>query len=161
MFAPTRALHLPFRFDLMYQLLARPFGIHPDTAWVEIDPDRFEVRFGRWRVSTPIDNISGVGVSGPYGVITTVGPAHLSATDRGLTFATNRDLGACLTFHRSLRGIDPLGLIRHPGLTVTVAEPELLAAALHEHGVARSDRRVLHLVQQAEDDLVGEVTADR
>ena len=29
-----------------------------------------------------------------------------------------------------VRGIEPTGLLRHPGLTVTVAQPELLVASL-------------------------------
>lgn len=40
-------------------------------------------------------------------------------TDRGLTFATNGERGLVLSFARPVTGIDPLGLIRHPELTLT------------------------------------------
>ena len=53
--------------------------------------------------------------------------AHL---DRGLTFATNGDRGVCIKFHRSVRGIAPLGLLRHPALTVTVEDVDGLVARL-------------------------------
>ena len=56
------------------------------------------------------------------------GPAHLSFADRGLTFATNDVAGVCFTFREPVTGIDPLGTVRHPGLTVTVAAPQDLAA---------------------------------
>jgi hypothetical protein len=42
--------------------------------------------------------------------------------DRGITFATNGDGGLCIRFIEAVTGIDPFRLIRHPGLTVTVAD---------------------------------------
>ena len=69
-------------------------------------------------------------MTGPYSVPKTLGPAHLSFRDRGLTFATTSRQGVCVEFHRPVTGIDPLGLIHHPGLTVTVAEPEALVDEL-------------------------------
>ena len=50
------------------------------------------------------------------------GPPHLSLADRGITFATNRQRGLCIRLHRPHPAIDPLGLIRHPGVTVTVGD---------------------------------------
>jgi hypothetical protein len=35
-----------------------------------------------------------------------------------------------IRFHRRVRGIEPLGIIRHGELTVTVADPEELAQLL-------------------------------
>ena len=35
----------------------------------------------------------------------------------------NPDEGVCIRFAEPVRGMDPMGKIRHPGLTVTVAEP--------------------------------------
>ena len=47
-----------------------------------------------------------------------------------MSFATNGDLAVCVRFHEPVKGIDPLGLIRHPGATLTVADPPALGAAL-------------------------------
>jgi hypothetical protein len=73
-----------------------------------------------------------VAVTGPYALLKTAGPARLAITDRGLTFATNGDRGVRLTFATPVRGLDPLGLLRHPELTVTVADPDRLTALLKE-----------------------------
>jgi hypothetical protein len=62
-----------------------------------------------------------------------LGPPHLSFRDRGLTFATNQERGVCVRFHEPVAGIDPRGWIRHPGLTVTVEDPEALIAAIERH----------------------------
>lgn len=88
------------------------------------------MRFGPWTVRTPRENIAGVELSGPYAWVKTAGPARLSFADKGLTFATNGKAGVCLKFVQPVRGLDPLGLIRHPGLTLTVAEPDRFALAL-------------------------------
>ena len=71
-----------------------------------------------------------VAVTGPYAFLKTAGPARLAITDRGLTFATNGDRGVLISFRTSVRGLDPLGMLRHPELTVTVAEFDRLAELL-------------------------------
>ena len=69
-------------------------------------------------------------ITGPYAFWKTAGPARLAITDRGLTFATNGDRGVLVRFANRVRGIDPLGLVRHPELTVTVADVDGLAELL-------------------------------
>ena len=112
----------PFAIDPTYGRVGRLFGIHPDTAWAQIDGRFLEARLGPWRVRTTLGNIADTSVTGPYALPLTIGPPHLSFTDRGLTFATNGDRGVCLRFHLPVGGLDPFGLIRHPGLTLTVAD---------------------------------------
>jgi hypothetical protein len=121
-----------FRFTPTYRRLAAPFGVRPSTARVEVADGALDARFGPWRVHTPLDNVVGVERSGPYSVAKTAGPAHLSFADRGLTFATNPDAGLCIRFRSPVRGIDPAGMIRHPGLTVTVDDIEGLARLLEQ-----------------------------
>ena len=111
-----------FAFGAAYRLSALAFGITPSTAWVNVDESKLEARFGPWRVSTPLTNITGAEITGPYAFVKTAGPARLAVTDRGLTFATNGDRGVLLTFATPVCGLDPLGVIRHPELTVTVAD---------------------------------------
>jgi hypothetical protein len=71
--------------------------------------------------------------TGPFQVVT-IGPPHLSFASRGRTMASNSRRGLCIEFVEPVRGIDPAGLVRHPGLTVTVADCAGLAAAIAEHG---------------------------
>lgn len=119
-----------FRFDPRYQRAARPFGITPERAWVDVDEGRLDAHFGPWRLITPIDNVDSVEITGPYRFVKTAGPARLGVTDRGLTFATNGDCGVLVTFAEKVRGIEPFGVLRHPELTVTVEDVEGFAALL-------------------------------
>lgn len=121
-----------FSFAPIYRFLARAFGVTPSTACVEVGDERIDARFGPWRVATPVRNITGVAITGPYALPKTAGPARLAITDRGLTFATNGDQGVLLTFATPVRGLDPFGIVRHPELTVTVADTDRLAALLNE-----------------------------
>ncbi|HWJ62181.1 MAG TPA: Rho termination factor N-terminal domain-containing protein [Acidimicrobiales bacterium] len=145
---------IPFDFEPRYRLAGRLFGVTPSSAYVELDDERLVARFGPWRVETPRSNIRGAGVTGPYSVVKTIGAAHLSVADRGLTFATNSQAGACLTFREPVTGIDPMGLVKHPGLTVTVANPSALVADLTDAApVLRTDLDAREAEQQAVDDL--------
>ncbi|MHB8658750.1 MAG: hypothetical protein ACYC91_12490 [Solirubrobacteraceae bacterium] len=119
-----------FRFDPRYRRAARPFGITISQAWVEVGPEELIARYGRWRLHTPLSNITAVTVTGPYRFFKTAGPPRLGVTDGGLTFASNRERGVLISFARRVKALDPTGLLRHPELTVTVAEPERLAARL-------------------------------
>lgn len=119
-----------FRFDPAYQRAARPFGITPARAWVEVDDQELRARYGPWRLRTPRSNISGVAITGPYRFYRTAGPARLGVTDIGLTFASNGERGVLISFTKRVRAIDPLGLMRHPELTVTVADIQGLVDAL-------------------------------
>jgi hypothetical protein len=119
-----------FRFDWRYRLAAKPLFVDEQHAFVEIDDDTLRARFGHWVVETPLTNVAGASPTGPYSLLKTIGPAHLSLADRGLTFATNRDEGVCIRFHEPVKGIDPLGVLRHPALTVTVDDVDALVASL-------------------------------
>ena len=131
-------LRFPFRFDPAYQRLARPFGVTPERAWVDLGEKEFEARYGPWRVRTPLSNIAAAEATGPYSFLKTAGPARLAITDRGLTFASNGDRGVCITFHSPVTGIDRAGRIHHPELTVTVHDVDGLIAALSRHDPERT-----------------------
>jgi hypothetical protein len=130
-----------FRFASAYRRAARPFGITPERAWVEVDDEQLIANYGPWRLRTPRSNITRVAITGPYRFYRTAGPARLGVTDAGLTFASNGDLGVLITFRKRVAAIDPLGLIRHPELTVTVTDVEGLARALADQPVAAAGRR--------------------
>ena len=69
-------------------------------------------------------------MNGPYAFPKTAAPVRLVITNRGLAFATNGDRGVLISFSTPVRGLDPLGTLRHPELTVTVADVDRLAALL-------------------------------
>ncbi len=119
-----------FSFDRLPRALALPFGITPSTTGVDVKDGQLLARFGPWRFLTPLDNVEGSQATGPYATLLVIGPARLSIADRGLTFATNARRGLCIRFRQPVRGIEPTGRLRHPALTVTVADVDGLAAAL-------------------------------
>jgi hypothetical protein len=120
----------PFLFEQRYAIAGRLFGVTPARTAIVVADGRLRARFGPWRIDTPLTNIATVSVTGPYAFVKTAGPARLSLSDRGLTFATNSRAGVYLEFADPIRGIDPLGKIRHPNLTLTPADCAGLAAAL-------------------------------
>ena len=115
-----------FAFDPSYRLPALLFGVTPATSRVVVEGGRLDIRFGPWRLSTPLSNISGTQLSDGYSFVKTAGPAHLSFADRGVTFATSAGPGLCMTFHEPVKAIDFVGVLRHPGATVTVEDPAAL-----------------------------------
>jgi hypothetical protein len=123
----------PFAFDLRYARFLQLLGISPASARVIVTDHTLDARFGWWRVVTPLTNISGTAITGPYQPLKVIGP-RLSLADRGLSFGTGTDRGLCVLFHRPIPGIEPFGVIRHPGLTMTVTDPERLAGVLAIQG---------------------------
>ena len=119
-----------FRYALDMRLAPfwAPFGVRPSKDGVTITDDGFFVAsFGWLRVVTPLANIDGAHVTDGYRWWTAAG-ARLSFADDGLTFGTNADRGVCVHFHTLV----PSRLRRtgHSALTVTVADPDGLVAAL-------------------------------
>jgi hypothetical protein len=133
------ATDLEFRFDFaLPELIAGLFfGVRPDSARLTVSGDRLSARFGPWRVDTPLANVAGAELTGPYWWPRIIGPARLSLKDRGLAFATTDRQGVCISFRQPVTGLDPLGIVRHPGLTVTVADAPALVEVL-EHAARRS-----------------------
>lgn len=122
-----------FRTDDRYRRVARFFGVDPSRAVVTLDDDGLTARFGWWSVHTTWDNVAGATVTGPYSVLRTIGPPRLGLRRRDLTFASTDAGGVEIRFHEPVRGIEALGLLRHPALTVTVDDPEALAVAIEDH----------------------------
>jgi len=132
--SPPEAQRFTFRFDLLHRMAAALFLVSPGSAEVLVDrgadQPTLRVRFGPWRVETTVDNVRSTTITGPYQPLKTVGPAHVSLADRGLTFATNDASGLCIQFREPVPGLEPLGVVRHPSVTVTVADVDGLRAAL-------------------------------
>ncbi len=118
-----------FRFDLTARPLLLALGVHPGNAIVRLtDDDRFVAEFGRWTVETSISNIDCAKVTGPYRRYKAIG-LRGSMVDQGVTFGSSAAGGVCVTFIEPVRKLIP-GMKHHPGLTVTVADPGALVAAV-------------------------------
>ncbi len=128
---PTEVVReFDFAFSTAYAAAARPFGIAATTTSVEVGPRWLYVRYGPWKLLTPRANVVAAHVTGDFSFVKTAGPPHLSLSDRGVTMASNGDRALCLEFAQPVTAIDTTGVIRHPGATLAVADPEGLAAAL-------------------------------
>ncbi|MGH3900557.1 MAG: hypothetical protein ACRDTA_20380 [Pseudonocardiaceae bacterium] len=121
-----------FAVDPRFRWLLARLGVREGTSGVWIGPHGLVARFGLWVLRTPLDNIADVTVTGPFRAWRVIGP-RLSLADRGLTFGSNTALGACIRFRHPVPGLDPLGLLRHPALTVTVRDPDALARQLRRY----------------------------
>ena len=119
-------------FDPRFRLALAALGVTPATAHVTVTPDRLVACFGPWACRTTPANVREVCLAGPYRWYRAIGP-RLSLADHGLTFGTTTARGVCLLLREPVPGIDPLGVIRHPGLTVTVADPQRFAATVRHY----------------------------
>ena len=131
---PSPGRTFEFAFDPLYRAVALVFGVTAGRTGVKVGNGRLVARYGPWRLETDVANVAGTEVTGPYRTLSTIGPAHLSLADRGLTFSSNGRRGLCIRFKEPVPGIEPTGRLRHPGLTVTVADVDGLAAALAAGG---------------------------
>lgn len=118
-----------FDFAPRYRAPLAVLGITPHTAYVDVGDRELDAHFGPWRFRTPITNVRGVYVTGPYRWYRAIG-ARGSFADRGLTFGTTTRGGVCLVLAEPTPGLEPTGRFRHPGVTFTVAEPRRFADAL-------------------------------
>lgn len=119
----------PFRFDPRYRVLLAGFGVTPQTASISVDGAELAVRFGPWRLRTPLTNIRSTQRSGPYRWYRAIG-VRGSLADSGVTFATTTDAGLCVLFHDRVSGMLPFGLRKHEGMTVTPEDIDGLERAL-------------------------------
>jgi hypothetical protein len=133
-------VRFPFAFTGVPGVACRPFGVGPGRAHVDVGPDWVEARYGPWRVRTALANVAEVSVSGPFQWWFVAGPAHLSRTDHGVTFATTDEQGVCLRFHEPVAPVYPFPRWSHPGLTVTPVDVDGFAALVRERaGSASTD----------------------
>ncbi|WP_319461696.1 hypothetical protein [Micromonospora sp. RTP1Z1] len=123
-----------FRFDPPFRLPLALLGVRPETAVVEVDAGALTVRYGPWRLRTDLRNVTGAERGGPYRWWRAVGP-HLSLADGGVTFGTGTAAGVCVRFASPVPALAPGRWLRHPAVTVTVADPDGLLRALRTPAV--------------------------
>lgn len=118
-----------FDFDPRFRLPLAALGVVPSTCEVVVTDHHFDARFGALRLQTTRDNLRGACITGPYNPIKVIGPRR-SMADGGATFGTNARRGVCITFHDPVGALFGRHLLRHPGLTVTIDEPDRLLEVL-------------------------------
>jgi hypothetical protein len=117
-----------FAFAAPFRVPLALLGVRPATASVTVDDAWLAARFGPWRLRTPRANVVAARRTGPYRWWRAIGP-HLSLADRGVTFGTSTGGGVCIEFATPVPALAGRRL-RHPGLTVTVEEPDALVRIL-------------------------------
>ncbi|MEU8200851.1 hypothetical protein [Streptosporangium sp. NPDC049046] len=118
-----------FEFDPAWRIPLLMVGVSPQRAFAEVREGDLSVRFGLWSLRTPLSNVAGTTVTGPYAPWKAIGP-HLSFADRGVTFGTGTGRGVCVRFHVPVPALVPGHLLTHPAATLTVSDPEGLVRAL-------------------------------
>jgi hypothetical protein len=118
-----------FAFDARLRPMLALIGVTPGTARVTLTSERLVARFGPWLCETSIGNVRGVCRTGPYRWFKAIGPRG-SFVDRGLTFGTTSAAGVCVLLREPVPGLAPVGSLRHPGLTLTLAEPDRFVSSL-------------------------------
>ena len=130
----------PMRAERPWSWVLRVIGVRPGAAQVELtDEGCLVATFGRLRVETTLANVCGYRLTGPYHWWKAIGPRG-SFADHGFTFGTSARGGVCLCFREWV----PSGYVRGgrmEALTVTVEDPDALAAALAARGIAGEDLR--------------------
>lgn len=120
-------VRFPFRFAAAARPMLALLGVTPGNSEVVLTADdRLVARFGPFRLETPLANVTGTRLTGGYRWLKAIGPRG-SWADGGATFGTNTRSGLCICFERRVPALYGL---KHPALTVTVADPEGLAAAI-------------------------------
>ena len=118
-----------FAFDSQFRPFLALIGVTSGTAHVTLTAEQLVARFGPWTCETPIGNVRDVCRTGPYRWYKAIGPRG-SFVDRGLTFGTTTRGGVCVLLREPVPGLTPVGPLRHPGITLTLAEPERFVASL-------------------------------
>lgn len=120
-----------FAFEDRYRCLLAAIGVTPSTAHVTLTDDRVIARFGPWSCETTLDNLEGMCLTGPYRGYRAIGPRG-SFADRGITFGSTTAGGVCLRLRNPVPGLAPTRLVRHPGITLTLVDPDGFTRAITE-----------------------------
>jgi hypothetical protein len=131
----------PMRLGRRSRPLLRLFGVKGvENAYVVVDDESLEARFGWADVRVPLSNIAGWRIEGPWKWITAIG-IRMSVRHGDLSFAGSPRGGVRLDFKE---GVKVLPVRPLPALYVGVEDLDGLAALLTSRGIpgidARSDK---------------------
>ncbi len=126
----------PIRLGARSRPLLRLWGVTPERAYVELDGE-LDARFGFFRLRTPVANIAGWQIEGPFRWITAIG-VRRSIRHGDVTFGGDTHGGLRLDFRTGV----PWGPFSVPALYVTVDDLEGLGVELERRGIPGRDARV-------------------
>ncbi len=124
------------RVEPRFRLVLRLFGVRDGNAWVDLDDDAIDARFGRFRVRTHLSNVTRWRIEGPWLALTAIG-VRLGIRHHELTFAGTNRGGVRIDFRERIR----YGPVALPAVYVTVDDLEGFAAALAARGIPGTDAR--------------------
>lgn len=130
--------HFPYLLDKRWNALFLLLGVRAADGVTVSAKGELIATYGRFKVSTRLDNIDHTVVTGPHRWYTAVG-LRLSLTDDGITFGTNHRKGLSIAFVKKVPRV--IGLRKHSTLWVSVADPEGLAKAIGKQVAPRAHRR--------------------
>jgi hypothetical protein len=113
------------------------WGVRASRAFVRIDGDRLEARFGVTHLYTAVGNVAGWTITGPYRTWRAIG-LRSNPPFRDWSFDTNPWHGVTLTFKRPVRF---MRILRADTLTVTVTDADAFTAVLEARGIQGEDQR--------------------
>jgi hypothetical protein len=132
---PTR--RFAYRLGRRSWPVLRLFGIRgPEDAWVDLTDDALTAQFGWSHASTPLTNITGWRIEGPWRWITSIG-VRRSIRHADITFGGSSRGGVRLDFREPVA----IGPFRAPALYLTVEDLDGLAVALGAAGIPGVDAR--------------------
>jgi hypothetical protein len=133
---PPVAIEFPIRLEPALRPILFLFGVRRGRATVALDHDRLLARFGFFAAETPLANIAGWDITGPYRWWRAVGVRRTIGT-HDLSFGGSAHGGVCLHFREAVR----VGRLRVTDLYLTVDDLAGLGAALTARGIAGQDLR--------------------
>jgi len=129
------AIRFPIRIGRRSRAYLRLWTVRPDTAFVELSDD-IDVRFGRFRIRTPLANLASWRIEGPFRWITAIG-IRRSIRHGDVSFAGSPHGGIRIDFRQRVRW----GPFQVPAIYVGADDLDGLAAELMRRGVPGADAR--------------------
>lgn len=140
MTAERQPWRFPMRIGRRSRLFLRLWGVRDGTAYVDVDGEAVDARFGWGRMRVPLSNVARWRIEGPWPWITAIG-IRMSIRHRDVSFQGSPRGGVRLDFRQPVAW----GLVRPPALYVGVEDLEGFAKALAEAGIPGEDARTRRL----------------
>jgi hypothetical protein len=118
--------------------LLRIWGVKPGLAYAEVDEvgGELNARFGRVQFSTPLANVAGWRIEGPFHWLTAIG-IRRSVRHGDVSFAGAAHGGVRMDFSEPVKW----SIFRVPALYIGADDLDSFAAALRDRGIPGVDAR--------------------
>jgi hypothetical protein len=136
MTAPEAIVRFPIRIGRRSRPVVRLFGATPETAYADVRDD-LEIRFGRFRIQTPVANIERYRIEGPFIWIKAIG-VRMSVRGGDVSFCGSAHGAVRMDLKEPVRW----GPRRVPAVWAGADDLDGLAAALAARGIPGVDARM-------------------